>query len=474
MTPPSSPRRSAPALVGGGSPRKPLLSRFSPPQLIALSFASAILLGGLLLWLPALHGQNPDGTVRPLSFLQALFTATSALCVTGLNVVDPSKDFNRLGQFVIMLLIQVGGLGILTLGTAFALFTRRRVAFSERVRVAQQVSALSAGDVLNLVRKIFLYTFVIEGVGALLLAFAFVPRYGLGWGLFYSVFHSVSAFNNAGFALYSDNLMGFVGDPLVSGVIALLIILGGTGFLAQLNVVSHLHNPRRFPLVPHSRLVLIMMTALLAVGTLAYLLLEWNNPRTLGPLGFGAKLLASFFQSVTTRTAGFNSLDYGAMGLPTLFVTMILMFIGANPGGTGGGIKTSTFYVMMAAAWSMVRGRRDVNLFSRRLDTETILRAMTVSTLSLGLVLFMFFLLLLFNTDPRILFIQLAFEAVSAFGTVGLSMNTTPLLHANQQIVLIFLMFLGRIGPLTFAVAFSRPESDGLIRYPAEKEILIG
>ena len=162
------------------------------------------------------------------------------------------------------------------------------------------------------------------------------------------------------------------------------------------------------------------------------------------------------------------------MGLPTLFVTMILMFIGANPGGTGGGIKTSTFYVMMAAAWSMVRGRRDVNLFSRRLDTETILRAMTVSTLSLGLVLFMFFLLLLFNTDPRILFIQLAFEAVSAFGTVGLSMNTTPLLHANQQIVLIFLMFLGRIGPLTFAVAFSRPESDGLIRYPAEKEILIG
>lgn len=478
MTPPSAAPRATPQPRGFAPPgpltRRPWLARFSPPQLIALSFALAILVGGLLLWLPVTHGVNPDGTRRSVNFLQALFTATSALCVTGLNVIDPSKDFNRWGQVIIMLLIQVGGLGIITFGTSFALLTRRRVNITERVRVAQQVSALNIGDVLGLIRSIFLYTFVIEAAGALLLAFAFVPRHGLETGLFYAVFHAVSAFNNAGFALYSDNLMGFVADPLVSGVIALLIILGGMGFLVQLNVIAHLHHPRRHRLMVHSKLVLTMMSALLLLGTLAYLALEWSNPKTLGPLNLGTKLLASFFQSVTTRTAGFNTLDYGVMTLPTLFVTIGLMFIGANPGSTGGGIKTSTFYVMMAAAWNMVRGRREVNLFDRRIDTETILRAMTVGLLSLGLVGVMFFLLLVLNTNPDILFVQLLFEAVSAFGTVGLSMNATPLLHPDQHVLLIVLMYLGRIGPLTFAVAFGRPEGRELVRHPAEKDILIG
>ena len=370
--------------------RKAWLSRFNPPQLIALSFALAILVGALLLWMPVTHGLNPDGTRRSVNFLQALFTSTSALCVTGLNVIDPSKDFNRLGQVIIMLLIQLGGLGILTFGTSFALLTRRRVAFSERVRVAQQVSALSAGDVLGLIRNIFLYTFIIEFVGFVLLAFRFVPLEGLGTGLFYALFHSVSGFNNAGFALYSDNLTRFVGDPLVSLVIPALILLGGMGFLVQLNVVAHLINPRRHRLMVHSKLVLTMMTLLFLVGVISYLVFEWNNPKTLEPLGLGTRLLAAIFHSATTRTAGFNTQDYGAMTLPTIFISIILMFIGANPGGTGGGIKTSTFYVMMASAWSMVRGRRDNNLFGRRIDTETTLRAMTVGLLSLVLVNSMF------------------------------------------------------------------------------------
>ncbi|GAA5511519.1 ktr system potassium uptake protein B [Deinococcus carri] len=463
LPPPSGPPPSAPRV------RKPLLARISPPQLIALSFAAAILVGGLLLALPLTHGAG-----RHVNFLQALFTATSALCVTGLNVLDPSKDFNRLGQIIIMALIQVGGLGIITFGTVFALITRRRVNYSERIRLAQQVSAFSAGDVVPLIRNIFLYTFVIEAAGAAVLAFRFVPLEGWGRGLFYAVFHSVSAFNNSGFALYSDNLIGFVGDPIVSGVIALLIILGGMGFLVQLNVVAHLLSPRRNRLLVHSKLVLTMMGALLLLGTLAYLILEWNNPRTLAPLPFGTKLLASFFQSVTTRTAGFNSLDYGAMGMGTIFITIILMFIGANPGSTGGGIKTSTFYVMMASAWSMVRGHRDATVFERRIDQETVLRAMTVGLLSIGLVNTMFILLLLMNTNSQVLFVQLFFEAVSAFGTVGLSMNTTPLLNPEQQIVIILLMYLGRIGPLTFAVAFNRREAGDLVRYPAEKDILIG
>ncbi|PNY81826.1 TrkH family potassium uptake protein [Deinococcus koreensis] len=470
--PPPAPLSASPA--GENRLRKSLFSRLSPPQLIALSFATAILVGALLLWLPVMHGVNPDGTRRSVNFLQALFTSTSALCVTGLNVIDPARDFNRLGQVTIMLLIQLGGLGIITFGTSFALLSRRRVNYSERIRLAQQVSALNAGDVLPLIRNIFLYTFVIELAGAALLALRFVPLEGWGRGLFYALFHSISAFNNAGFALYSNNLMNFTGDPLVSLVVALLIILGGMGFLVQLNVVGHLLHPRRHRLMVHSKLVLTMMSVLLVFGTLAYLALEWSNPKTLGPLPLGTKLLASFFQSVTTRTAGFNTLDYGAMGLATLFISILLMFIGANPGGTGGGIKTSTFYVMMASAWSMVRGRRDTTLFHRRIDTETILRAMTVGLLSIGLVNAMFLLLLIFNTRPDVLFVNLFFEAVSAFGTVGLSMNTTPLLNPDQHLVLIALMFLGRIGPLTFAVAFSRPRGKELVRYPADRDILIG
>lgn len=454
--------------------RKPLLARLSPPQLIALSFAVAILIGGALLTLPVTHGMNPDGTLRSVNFLQALFTATSALCVTGLNVIDPSRDFNRLGQVIIMLLIQVGGLGILTFGTSFALLLRRRVAYSERIRVAQQVSALSAGDVTRLIRNIFLYTFALELLGAILLAFRFVPMHGWGQGLFYALFHSISAFNNAGFALYSDSLMGFVTDTYVNLVIGFLIILGGTGFLVQMNVVAHLLHPRRYRLMVHSKLVLTMMATLLLIGTLSYLIFEWNNPQTIGPLGVGGKVLASLFQSVTTRTAGFNTIDYGAITYPTIFVTLLLMFIGANPGSTGGGIKTSTFYVMIASAFSMVRGRRDNILFERRIDTETTLRAMTVGLLSLGLVLGMFLLLLIFNYNGEIKFVQLAFEAISAFATVGLSMNLTPSLHPDQHLILILLMYLGRIGPLTFAVAFSRPEGKELVRYPAERDILIG
>ncbi|WP_083922460.1 TrkH family potassium uptake protein [Deinococcus aquatilis] len=458
--------------LGGATPggiKKPLLSRISPPQLIALSFALAILVGGCLLALPIMHTPGHD-----INFLQALFTATSALCVTGLNVVDPSTAFNRLGQVVIMLLVQVGGLGIITFGTVFALIIGRRVNFSERIRLAQQVSAFDVGGVLSLIRNIFLYTFLIELTGAVLLSFRFVPLEGWGRGLFYSVFHSVSAFNNAGFALYSDNLVRFVGDPLVSMTIALLIILGGMGFLVQLNVVAHLLNPRRNRMLVHSKLVLTMMGVLLAVGTLTYLLLEWSNPKTLAPLGFGDKLLASFFQSVTTRTAGFNSLDYGAMNLATLFITIILMFIGANPGSTGGGIKTSTFYVMMASAWSMVRGRGEVNLFRRRIDQDTVIRAMTVGLLSIGLVNVMFVLLLIFNTNPQVTFVQMFFETVSAFGTVGLSMNATPIMASDQHVILILLMYLGRIGPLTFAVAFNSRNSAELVKYPPEKDIIIG
>ncbi|GGS31433.1 TrkH family potassium uptake protein [Deinococcus knuensis] len=455
--------------LGGPARRRSLLSRLSPPQLIALSFLAAIVVGAALLSLPV--SLESGHTLSPLG---ALFMATSAVCVTGLAVVDPGGTFSVFGEVVLLLLIQMGGLGLITLGTLFALALRRRVGVSDRIRAAQQVSAYELGSVVTLVRRIVLSSLLVEAVGAALLAFAFVPREGLGRGLYFAVFHSVSSFNNAGFSLYASGLTGFVQDPLVNLVVPLLVILGGLGFLVQLNVLAFLRDRRRERLSLNSRLSLTMTAGLLLLGTAGFALAEWNNPATLGALPTSGKLMAAWFQGMTPRTAGFNTLDYGAMHYTTLFMTILLMFIGANPGSTGGGIKTNTFYIMMASAWSMVRGRRDTTLFRRRIDTDTILRAMTVGLLSIGLVNVMFVLMLALNTNPDVKFVQLFFETVSAFGTVGLSMNATPLLNGGQEAVLIILMFLGRIGPLTFAVAFSRPDTRALVRYPADKDILIG
>ncbi|WP_414656831.1 TrkH family potassium uptake protein [Deinococcus sp. VB343] len=466
--PPAPPRSSAPS--SGSRLHRGWTANIRPPQLIALTFAATILIGALLLWSPLAHEPG-----KSITFVQALFMATSAVCVTGLAVVDPGSTFNLFGEVVMLLLIQVGGLGIITLGTLFALALRRRLGVTGRINAQQQTSATTLGGALSLVRAIVLTSLLIEAVGALLLLPAFIPREGLGRGIYYSIFHSISAFNNAGFSLYPNNLMNFVSDPLVNLVVTGLVVLGGLGFLVQLNILGWLKNRRRNRLTTNSLLSLTMTAGLLLVGTVFFALTEWNNPKTLAPLPLHGKLLASWFQSVTPRTAGFNTLDYGLMGFPALFMTIVWMFIGANPGSTGGGIKTNTFYVMAASAWSMVRGRRDTTIFERRIDTETVLRAMTVGLLSMGLVVSGFMLLLLLNTNKDVLFLQLFFETVSAFGTAGLSMNTTPLLNTPQEIVLIFLMFLGRIGPLTFAVAFSRPSPEkSLVRHPADRDILIG
>jgi trk system potassium uptake protein TrkH len=469
MTRPSAPDPRFPSPSAAGLRRKPWLSRLRPPQLIALTFALTILVGTGLLMLPV--SLEPG---QSISLIQALFMATSAVCVTGLAVLDPGTTFTTFGEVVMLLLIQIGGLGLITLGTLFAIALRRRVGIADRIQVAQQVSAVELGGVVKLVRTIVLSSVLVELMGTVMLSTVFVPAEGLGRGLYFSLFHAVSAFNNAGFSLYATGLTGFVTNPLINLIIPLLIVLGGMGFLVQLNVLAYLRDRRRNRLNANSKLSLVMMGALLLIGTLGFALLEWNNPATLGPLPLSDKLLAAWFQGVTPRTAGFNTLDYSTVGFVTVFMTILLMFIGANPGSTGGGIKTTTFYLMMASAWGMVRGRSGTMLFRRRITTTTILRAMTVGLLSLGMVNVGFLLLLLLNTNPDVQFVQLFFETISAFATVGLSMNTTPLLNTGQEVVLIFLMFLGRIGPLTFAIAFSRPDSRTLVRYPADNDILIG
>lgn len=440
-------------------------SRLSPAKVIALSFFVAIVIGTLLLWLPWSHA--PGQTVTPLD---ALFTATSALCVTGLVVVDTETAWSALGRVVIMLLIQVGGLGIVTLGTLVALLLGRRVGFQERLRAAAQVSALEPGGVLRLIRTIFLLSLAFESVGATLLYPTFAALHGPGQGLFYAFFHSVSAFNNAGFALYSDNLTRFADDPVVILVLSALLIIGGLGFIMYLNLWAHFRRGRRFPLTLHSRVVLLTTLLLCTVGAVVVSVLEWTNPQTLGELPWHGKLLGGFFQGVAPRTAGFNTVDYTLMREPTLLFTMLLMFIGGSPASTAGGIKTVTFFVLVVSAWSMVRGRGELSAFGRRVSSDTVVKAGSVALLSTGLVMSALFLLSLTESLPLL---PVMFETFSAFGTVGLSMNATFNLSDPGQLIIILLMYLGRIGPLTFALALLQEPRGGMLKYPDEG-VLIG
>lgn len=448
------------------SSRRLWAGRFSPPQLIALSFAAAILVGTLLLASPLTH----EPGVR-VSFLQALFTATSAACVTGLNVLDPGTTFNRAGEITIMLLIQLGGLGLLTFGTLFASLRGQRVGIEERLRTAQQVNVTEFASITRIVRGIVAFTLISEAVGTLLLMSRFVPRQGWADGTFSALFHAVSAFNNAGFALYPDNLIGFAQDPVVLLTTSALFILGGLGYLVLLSLALHAARPRRNPLSLNTRIIVLTTGALIVFGAVTVTALEWNNPGTLGPLSTGGKLLSGYYQGVAPRTAGFNSVDYAAMLPGTLFVTLLLMFVGGSPGSTAGGIKTTTFYVLLSSVWASVRGQPDNHAFGRRIEFDYLLRASVVAALSLVVVTSGLFLLLVTNSELR--FVNLMFEAFSAFGTVGLSMNTTPQLNAAGQVIVILLMYLGRIGPLTFAIAFAQRPRRG-VRYPADRSILIG
>lgn len=442
------------------------MDRFRPPQLIALSFAAAILIGTLILESPFTH----EPGVR-VTFLQALFTATSATCVTGLNVLDPGSTFNRAGEWTLLLLIQLGGLGLLTFGTLFALLRGQRVGVEERLRAAQQVNVTEFASVTRVVRGIFAFTLLSELTGTLLLMWRFVPAEGWGRGTFYALFHSVSAFNNAGFGLYPDNLISFAQDPLVLLTTSALFILGGLGYLVLLSLSLYAAAPRRHPLALNTRIIVRTTLGLIVVGAAAVTALEWNNPGTLGPLSPAGKLLSGYYQGVSPRTAGFNSVDYGAMLPGSLFVTMLLMFVGGSPGSTAGGIKTTTFYVLLSSVWASVRGQAENNVFGRRIEFDYMLRASVVAALSLVVATGGIFLLLV--TNPGLPFVNLAFEGFSAFGTVGLSMNTTPQLNVAGQLIVIGLMYLGRIGPLTFAIAFAQPGRLG-VRYPADKSILIG
>jgi trk system potassium uptake protein TrkH len=443
---------------------------FSPPRLLALSIAGLILTGATLLWLPL---SSADG--RATSFVDALFTATSAVCVTGLIVQDTPIHFSRFGQAVILLLIQAGGLGYMTISTVLAAALGRSVTLQERLTLQEGLNVQGLDGLLRFALTVLKLTLFFELTGAAILAARWWTELGAGRALWYGVFHSISAFNNAGFALWSDNMMRWRGDVTVNLVITALVIVGGLGFF----VLSELtQRPRRIRLSVHTRLVLVSTSILLVLGTVGIYALEAGNPRTLASLPAHERWLAAWFQSVTPRTAGFNTLDYAAMTPPALFFTMALMFIGASPGSTGGGVKTTTFSITVAALWATVRGDDEPHVFGRRLGAELVARAFFVSLIAF-LVLNAIAGLLLASEGRDLM--RTLFETTSAFGTVGLSMgeggapvSLSAFFSPAGKILVITMMFVGRLGPLTLAFAVARRASvQPRLRYP-EGKVLIG
>lgn len=444
-----------------------LFRRCSPSQVLIFGFVGIILMGSFLLSLPI---AARTGQVR---WLDALFTSTSAVCVTGLVVVDTGTTFSTFGQIVVLILLQIGGLGFMTMSTMMAILLGKRIGLRERLMIQESLGQSTLAGMVRIVRKILFLTFAFQGIGGLLLAIRLMKYLPLGSAVYYGIFHSVSAFCNAGFdifgAVYSPftSLSQYVGDAWISLTIAGLFILGGIGFPVLFELFWR-ENRRRISV--HTRLALLVSGVLLVFGTLAFLLLEMNNPDTLLRLNGPAKVLASFFQSATPRTAGFNTLDVSRMRDSTLFLLIMLMFIGASPSSTGGGIKTITFGVLMAAVMATIRGREDAELYERRLPKEIIYKAFSLTVIALALIVLV---TMLMSITEQFSFLRILFEATSAFGTVGLSTGITPFLSDFSRVLLIFTMFAGRVGLLTIAVALTQRLQTGNMRY-MEERLMIG
>jgi trk system potassium uptake protein len=440
--------------------------RLNPAQVLAIGFVVAILTGSLLLSLPVATESG-----QPLPWIDALFTATSAVCVTGLVVVDTAQTFSTFGEMVILLLIQTGGLGIMTLTTLFAMILGRKIGVQERLVLREAFNQLDLQGVVSLVLKVFLITLIVEGAGFVALSFCFVPDWGVKKGLYYALFHAVSAFNQGGFDLFGETrafagLTAYVHDPWVNLIVGFLVILGGIGFIVILELI---HYPKTKRLSLHTKLVLTMTGLLLGIGMLVILFTEWNNPQTMQSFSLKEKLLASFFHAVTPRTAGFQTLELSHMYPATLFFTILLMFVGASPSSIGGGIKTTTLAVILLAVWTMMRGRQDVVAFRRRIPTKHVYKALTITVASLTLVIIVTMLLAITEQTD---ILSALFEAVSAVGTVGLSTGLTPHLSEMGKIILIFSMFAGRLGPITLALAIARDIDPPPYRYPEERPLI--
>jgi len=442
----------------------------SPTRIFVLSFVAVILAGGILLWFPF------SATKGPLRFVDALFTSTSAVCVTGLVVIDVGKDLTTLGQVITIFLFQIGGLGIITFSTVFFVLMGRGISFKGREIVQSTFLHTPRRDFIAIAKMVLWFTFAIESIGTVLLFIRFSMDFPPGTALYHAVYNAISAFNNCGYSLFSDNLMGYRGDIIVNLTIMGLIVHGGLGFIVQYEVFSWLKGIQK-RLSVHAKIVLITTTILILSGAFLFYLFERNHIIKDAPVL--TKILASFFQSVTPRTAGFNTVDIGALTNATLLLMLVLMFIGASPGSTGGGVKTTSAALLVMLMWNRLKGNLDLNIFNRTVPREIVSRSISIifaSALSIAIVTSVLLIAgggRLPPTESRHFFVEYLFDTVSAFGTVGLSMGVTPKLNDLQKYALILMMFAGRVGPLTLAFSLSRSTGGRSITY-AEEGVMVG
>jgi len=443
--------------------------RLLPGQVVALAAIGLIVLGACFLLLP--FATKPD---VHLGVIDALFTATSAVCVTGLIVMDTPQDFTAFGQGVILFLIQIGGLGYALMATLILLLLGRRLGLRDRMMLSESMSTMDLQGLVRFVKLVALITFSLEGIGAVLLTLRFAMDHNWGTAVYYGTFHAISAFNNAGFALFSDSLGSFQKDWSINIIVTTLVILGSIGFLVFEDFLDNIRG-HRFRFRTHTKLVVATTGILIAIGTLGIAMLEWNNPATLQPLSAGDTFAVSYFHAVS-RTAGFTTLDLGGMREPTLYFLLILMAIGGSPGSMSGGIKTTTIAIVFLTIWSLLRRDPDVEVFHRRIPPDLITRALCLTILALALITGMTLLLASTESQP---FLSLMFEVTSAMGIVGMSLgdggtrSLSALLTDFGKVMIMLSMLLGRFGPLLIGLSAVKTSAHKRYRF-AQSRVVIG
>lgn len=450
--------------------------RLSTMQMIVFGFMFVILIGAVLLYLPI---SNVGGEIK---FIDALFSATSAVCVTGLMTVTPATQFTIFGKVVLLCLIQVGGLGVVCCTMMFFIIIGKRITVKERVIIQESYNLDTLSGLVHMIIRIIKITILVELAGAIFFAFQFIPEYGFITGLCYAIFHSISAFCNAGIDLIGgDSFSSYLLNPIVNLTTTALIIIGGLGFPVWIDLKKNIElyrknkfELRKFPrkLQLHSQIVILVTAILIVSGTVLFLALEWNNPLTLGELEPLQKLMAAFFQSVTTRTAGFSTIDQGLLLDGTAFLTCIFMFIGGSPAGTAGGVKTTTIFMLLLTCRSVIRGSKDTECFGRRVPEENIKTGLSIIIIAFVALISGVLLMCVFEDFQ---FIDILYEVCSALGTVGLTRGITPNLDLVGKCVDMILMYIGRLGPITMALAFGYKKNSATnLRELPTKRLIVG
>ena len=450
--------------------------RLNTMHIGALGFLGVIFMGGVILWLPVCNQ-------KPIEFIDALFTSVTSVCVTGLVTIVPAEQFTLFGQVVMMILIQIGGLGVIACMALFFLMLRKKITMKSRILIQEAYGLDSLSGLVKYIIRVIRGTFIVEGIGAVLLSIKFIPEFGIAKGIWYGVFHSISGFCNAGIDIIGNNsFLRYVDSPLVSFTTMFLIVMGGLGFpvwhdifvTAKRGINDKGGKKRIFTrLGLQSKIVLAMTAFLILFGTLGFFFLEYNNPQTMGNLTVPEKVMASAFQSVTTRTAGFASVSQSGLTESSRLLGCILMFIGGSPAGTAGGIKTTTAAMLILTVLSVLRGKRDTECFGRCIEMGVVRSGITITVITFTCWLVAVAAMSIFEAEAE--FLNLMYEASSAIGTVGLSADLTPTLSRASHIVLMMLMYIGRIGPLTMALVFAgKVKKSEKFRDLPEKKIMLG